>query len=321
MTVTTFGTTSTGERVQKITLTSGDLTVSLLTLGAIVQSVRLAGVAHDLTLGSDSVADYQGDMRFHGSIMGPVANRIGRARATIAGRVCQFDANQGPHCLHSGSAGLHLKVWELADVTDTHCTLRLTLPDGEGGFPGQRQVEARFALENNSMHLDIAVESDAETLWNATNHSYWNLDGGPDWAGHALQIEADHWLPTDPVDRPTGEIAACAGTAMAFRAMRAITPQNPAFDHNFCLSDGQTALRDVLRLQGHSGLTLTIATTEPGVQVYDGRNAKRPGKTTYEGLAIETQGWPDAPSNPAFPSIALPAHSPRVQSTRWTFAH
>ena len=319
MAITDFGTTSTGQMVQKITLSNGDLTVGILTLGAIVQSVRLQGVAHDLTLGSDDVADYQGDLRYHGSIVGPVANRITGAQAMIAGQTHSFDANEGRNCLHSGAAGLHLKLWEIAAATDTACTLCLTLPDGEGGFPGSRQVEARFSLQNNSLQLDITATSDAETLWNATNHSYWNLDGSRDWTGHSLQIKAEHWLPTDAETLPTGEIAPCAGSAMDFRSGCQITPGAPPLDHNFCLSDAPQPLRDVLTLQGQTGVTLTVATTEPGIQVYDGRGANRPGKPTYEGLAIEAQGWPDAPSQPTFPPITLPAQTPRVQSTRWTF--
>ena len=319
MTITTFGTTQDGQSVQKITLSSDDLTVSLLTLGAIVQSVRLKGVAHDLTAGSDSLADYQGAMRFHGSMMGPVANRISNACAVIAGKTHQFDVNLGPHCLHSGSAGLHLKVWQLGEVTAQSCALHLTLPDGEGGFPGNRQVTARFSLTDATLRLDIHVETDAETLWNATNHSYWNLDGSPDWSGHSLQIHADRWLPTDELDRPTGEICPTAGGAMDFRQPRVITPRNPPLDHCFGLSDGPLPLRDVLILRGASGLMMTVATTEPGVQVYDGRNARRPGQGPYEALAIETQGWPDAPSYPAFPSISLMPGVAQVQSTEWRF--
>lgn len=320
MTITDFGTTNAGEKVQKITLSSGPLSASILTLGATLQSLRLSGVAHDLTLGSDHVSDYQGEMRYHGSIMAPVANRIGNAAAMIAGRTHHFDANLGPHCLHSGSAGVHLKNWALLATSDTTCTLGLTLPDGEGGFPGNRQVEARFTVQGQTLRLDILAQSDAETLWNATNHSYWTLDGGSDWSGHSLQIPADRWLPIDSVGRPTGHIAPADGSEMDFRQMRAIQPGQPALDNFFALSDTPTPLRDVLTLRGTSGLTLTVATTEPGVQVYDARSAKRPGRAAYEGIAIEAQAWPDAPSYPTFPSITLKAGERRVQSTEWRFA-
>ena len=91
--VTDFGVTSAGIPVRKITLRAGDLTASILTWGAVLQSVRLSGVGHDLTLGSDLLADYEGDMRYHGSLVAPVVNRLTDARATIAGKEFTFEAN------------------------------------------------------------------------------------------------------------------------------------------------------------------------------------------------------------------------------------
>lgn len=304
--------------MQKITLSSGDLTLCLLTWGAVVQSVRLAGVGHDLTLGSDRLADYEGDMRYHGAVMAPVANRIGGAEALIDGRLHRFEANFGRHSLHSGSTGAHLQVWDLVTASDTAATLALDLPDGLGGFPGNRRVEARFLVASGTLRLELHATTDAPTLWNATNHSYWTLDGGPDFTGHSLHIAADHWLPTDAEDRPTGDIAPAEG-AMDFRTPRVLHPGQPPLDNCFCLSNTQTDLREVLHLQGKS-LTLSLATTEPGVQVYDARGARRPGKRAYEGLAIETQFWPDATSHAGFPSILLKPGERRVQVTEWRFA-
>lgn len=320
--ITTFGTTATGEAVQKITLRKGDLTVSLLTWGAVLQSVRLRGVDHDLTLGSDALADYEGKMRHHGSLIAPVANRIGQARAMIDGREYQFEKNfLGQHCLHGGSAGTQLKVWHLETATDAEATLSLNLPDSEGGFPGNRRATARFSLSGAaSLRLDITATTDAPTLWNATNHSYWNLDGTATWAGHSLQTDAAHWLPTTDEDRPTGEIRPTQGGPMDFTTPRIITPGAPLFDNNFCLSRQAQPLRSVLTLKGQSGVSLTVASTEPGVQVYDGRNAQRPGHGLHEGLAIETQRWPDAPSFADFPQIGLMPGESLTQSTEWRFA-
>jgi len=315
-----FGQTADGRSVRRIRLRAGDLSVCLLTWGAVVQSVRLAGLAHDLTLGSDRLADYEGEMRYHGAIMAPVANRIGGARAMVGGREHQFEANLGQHCLHSGSTGAHLQIWDLVAAQRARATLRLDLPDGLGGFPGNRRVEARFSLRPDRLSLEIQAQSDAETLWNATNHSYWNLDGGSNFAGHRLQIMAEDWLPTDADDKPTGEIAPVQGSAMDFRAPRILSPGTPPLDHCFCLSRNATTLREVLHLEGASGLKLSVATTETGVQVYDARGARRPGRAAYEGIAIETQGWPDAPNQPGFPSIHMAAGLARPQITEWRFS-
>ena len=315
-----FEHSSDGREVQRITLAKGDLTIGLLTWGAVLHSVRLAGVPHDLTLGSDRMEDYQGAMHYHGPVIAPVANRIGGAEAMIGGRTVQLEANQAGHCLHSGSTGAHAQIWDVVNVTDDSATLGLSLPDGLGGFPGNRRVEARFSLTGRAtLRLELVATTDTETLWNATSHGYWTLDGAETWAGHSLQIAADHWLPTDADARPTGEIAPVAGSPMDFRTLRRPEPGNPPLDHCFCLSNGPEPLRDVLILQGASGLRMTVATTEPGVQIYDGRDGKCPGRGPYAALAIETQGWSDAPSYPAFPPITLRPDAPARQITEWRF--
>jgi aldose 1-epimerase len=167
--------------------------------------------------------------------------------------------------------------------------------------------------------MDVVATTDALTLFNAANHSYWNMDGSDTWVGHTLQIAADRYLPVTPDFTPTGEIADVAGSHYDLRQPRAIQPGVDTYDHNFCLSDGQQALRDVLWLRGASGVTMTLATTEAGVQIYDGRGSMRPGRGLYEGLAIEAQGWPDAPNHAGFPSIELSAGAQYHQTTEWRF--
>ena len=318
--ITDFGTTSTGESVDRITLSGGDLTVALLTWGAVMQSVRLAGVAHDLTLGSDHLADYEGQMRHHGSLIGPVANRISGASAQIDGHTHRFEPNvDGRITLHSGAAGTHLKVWTLAAHSADSATLTLALPDGEGGFPGNRQITAVFrVIAPATLRLDVTATTDATTLMNIANHSYWNLDGTADWSGHSLTVHADHYLPSTPDFTPTGEIAPVSG-AMDFRKPKRFSPKHPPLDTNFCLADTRRALTHAVTLSGQSGTTLDLHTTEPGVQIYDGRAAIRPGHTAYEGVAIEAQFWPDATTHAAFPAITLNPAQDWHQITEWRF--
>ncbi len=321
MAVTTFGTTAAGVEVKKITIAKGDLTAAILTKGATLQSVRLNGVAHDLTLGSDTLADYDGRMRHHGSLVAPVVNRFTGARAPIGGKQFQFEANQSArHTLHFGAMGTQHKVWDVAQVSDSAVTLSLTLPAGEGNMPGNRPVQATFAITDHGLQLDVTATTDALTLFNVANHSYWNMDGSDTWAGHQMQIAADRYLPVTADFCPTGEIAPVAGTIFDLRQMRPITPGTDTYDHNFCLADGPGPLRPVLTLRGASGVTMTISTTEAGVQVYDGRNGQRPGRELYEGLAIEPQNWPDAPNHPGFPSIELAPGQIYHHTTRWHFA-
>lgn len=319
--MTMFGTTQTGEDVHKITLQAGDLTVNLLTWGAVVQDVRLRGVDRSLTLGSDNLADYEGHMRHHGALIGPVANRISTARIKLDGMMYELERNQdGRIHLHSGGQATHLQVWQIAEVTDNSATLTIALPDGTCGLPGNRQISATYTVTAPStLTLQITGTTDAKTCMNFANHSYWNLDGTPQYNGHRLQIEAEHYLPCTEDHYPTGEIRNVSDTAMDFRRAKPIKVNGPALDNNFCLSDQPTDLRDVLELTGASGIKMTMATTETGIQIYDARDALRPGCGPYEGLAIEAQGWPDAPNNPAFPSIIVTPDAPYIQTTRWAF--
>lgn len=319
--ITSFGTTASGKKVERVTIAQDGLSAAILTKGATLQSVRLEGVAHDLTLGSDDLAQYEGKLRHHGALVCPVVNRFTGGKATIGGKPFQFETNQdGLHMLHSGAAGTQHKVWQIASADATSVTLALDLPDGEGGFPGNRRVEARFSvLPGARLRLEITATTDALTLFNAANHSYWTMDGAETWDGHTLQIAANSYLPTTDSFAPTGEIADVAGTPMDFRRGRKITRADTALDHNFCLSGGRQPIRDVLWLTGASGLKMTIATTEAGVQIYDGRNAMRPGHGIYEGLAIEPQSWPDAPNHPGFPSIELKPGETCAQVTEWRF--
>lgn len=320
--MTPFGTTAEGRAVHRIVLSAGELTVALLTRGAVIQSVRLAGVAHDLTHGSDSLADYEGPMRYHGALIGPVVNRISGGEAVIAGQRHEFEKNQGGrHTLHCGAAGTMGKVWDVAETGPAHAVLALDLPDGEGGFPGNRRVTARFAVAPPAtLTLRVTCTTDAPTILNFANHSYWNLDGADRWDGHWLRVAADRYLPTTGAFIPTGEIRDVTGTDMDLRQGKAVSAHHPDFDTNYCLSDTRQPLRDVMWLRGQSGVQLTMATTSPGLQIYDGRNAIRPGKAPFEGLAFEAQYWPDATNNPTFPSIELPAGGVYDETTQWRFS-
>lgn len=316
-----FGRTEAGEAVEIVTLARDGLSVRILTFGAVVQSVRLDGLPHDLTLGSGRLSDYEGAMRYHGALIAPVANRLGGGRAVVGGLALALERGGDRHLLHSGAAGTHRKVWAVDDARSDGVRLVLRLPDGEGGFPGERRVAADYSLPAPGvLRLRVAAETDRPTLFNAANHSYWNLDGSADWAGHELRIAADRYLPVSREGIPTGEAVAVADTDFDFRSGRVVAPAHPPLDHNFCLSETRQPLRPVLWLTGRGRLTMEVATTEPGVQVYDGRDAARPGRAGYEGLAIEAQGWPDAPNHAGFPSIELLPGTEYGQVTEWRFS-
>jgi aldose 1-epimerase len=316
---TRFGTTAEGRAVEALRLSAGALSVRLLSLGSILQSVRLEGVAHDLTLGSDQLADYETAMPFHGPIVGPVANRITGAAALIDGRMHRFGP-EGTVLLHSGEAGIHRKVWQMAGAGPDRARLTLDLPDGDGGFPGNRRIEAEWRVEAPATRrLRLRASTDAPTLMNLANHSYWNLDGTPDWGGHRLRVLADRILSHRPDGTVTGPVLPVDGTPHDLRRGAVLRPGAPPFDHCYALADARRGLTEVLEFTGRSGVGLRLATTEPGLQVYDGRAAVRPGRRSCEGMAFEPQFWPDAPGRAGFPSILLRPGEAWEQVTEWRF--
>lgn len=309
-----FGSLRAGDAVRRVRLEGGGLSAGILTLGAILQDLRRAGGGPPLTLGSPDLAAYDaGPMRYFGAVVGPVANRIGGAAAPLDGRVLRFPAEPGPHLLHSGAAGLHARLWEIATLSPAEVLLECRAAPGEGGFPGDRRFRARYALgpEPGALTLSLEAESDRPTLVACTHHGFWDLgQGGVD--GHLLTVAADSVLPTDATGLPTGRVAPVSGTRFDFRTPRRLGPGD-RLDHNFCLATARGGLRRAAALEGPAG-RLTLSTTEPGLQVYtaDGfrSDVAGHGGRIYggrAGLALEPQGWPDAANRPAFPPVRLDA--------------
>lgn len=328
MTRTAFGKTPAGTEVERLTLGDGTLTAQILTLGAILQDLRLADRPYTLTLGGTDLAAYLGPMKYYGAVVGPVANRIAHASAVLDGQRYHFAANEDETTLHGGPFGTHALIWEVHEQTQTSATLRLSLPDGLGGFPGRRILMATFSIFPGAvLELMLTATTDTPTWINLANHSYWNLDGTETTEGHELTIDAESYLPVDAAMIPTSP-APVEGTEFDFRSPRRIGAGQPdRYDHNFCLSDSRQPLRQVARLRGRSGLEMTLETTEPGLQIYDAaHNDTAPHQGhhgqpygPFSGIAIEAQGWPDAPNCPDFPGTRLDPGETYEQVTRWHF--
>lgn len=313
-----FGTLPSGEVVQRVIIGDDNLTISVLTYGATMQSVRLADVPYSLCLGFENLDGYLNGGAHMGAIVGRVANRIGNGRASIDGTVHEFDRNEGGrHTLHGGSGGLSLQNWTLGEVTGRSVDLAATESSGSQGFPGQLEVTARYAvLEGGVLEISLEATSDAPTLCNLAPHPYFNLNGDGDAREQLLRIASAAVTATDDEKIPTGELLTAFGTTWDHRTEKPMLATGFSYDHNFCLSYEREPIRNVARLTGaRGGISMQIDTTEPGLQVYDGAGLATP----YSGIALEPQSWPDAPNHSHFPGIDLLPGEVLRQVTRFTF--
>ncbi len=320
MTVEDFGTHE-GTPVHRVTIAGGGLTARVITWGAAIQDLRLAGHDAPLVLGFENFGPYPQHSPYFGAIAGRYANRIRDGRFAIDGERFQADTNfLGKHCLHGGSAGTARRLWSIKDWSADAVTLAYVAADGEMGFPGALAITCTYrVVSGGRLIVELEAAADAPTLCNLAHHSYFNLDDGgrSPTHGHRMVINAAAYLPVDGELIPTGHVMPVEGTQFDFRFARPIryddsdAPQ--AYDHNFCLAASRGALRHAAWVQGErSGVTMDVWTTEPGLQFYDGarvaREAAGLGGVVYAehaGFCLEPQVWPDSPNRPYFPQAVL----------------
>lgn len=297
--------------VTQFTLVNGRGTeLRAIEYGAVITSIRIAdrdGVAKNIVLGYDSIDGYRADRRYLGAIVGRYANRIANGRFTIDGQTHQLSMNEGRHHLHGGKNGFNRMLWSGTAMPHRNgVVFTRTSADGEEGYPGAVDVSVDYELTDaDELIIKYHATTTRATHLNLTQHTYFNLtgDASADIRDHRVMINADRYTPVDETRIPTGAIAPLEGTPLDFREPRAIG--NRSYDDNFVLNGwGDDARLAASVIEPVSGRTLTVSTTEPGLQFY----------ATRRGFCLETQHFPDSPNRPEFPSTLL-RPSDRYRST------
>ncbi|MER6733673.1 aldose epimerase family protein [Streptomyces puniciscabiei] len=302
-----FGTLSDGTEVQRWTLERAGTRVEVLTYGGIVRSVQVPdreGRPANVVLGFAGLDGYLTHPEpYLGALVGRYANRIAHARFPLDGAVYALEPNDGPNSLHGGAFGFDKRVWEARPV-EHGVRLSRVSPHGEEGFPGRLEVSAAYTLDaSGALRIAYEAVTDAPTVINLTNHSYFNLAGSGHAGGHELRLAASRFTPVDADLIPTGALQDVTGSRFDFRTSRKV---GSGYDHNFVLDKGVTGTpQEVAELHDPaSGRTLTVATTEPGLQLYTADHLAEPF-APGDGIALETQHFPDSPNHPEFPSTVL----------------
>jgi aldose 1-epimerase len=338
-----FGSMPDGHPVKVFTLTNKNgLKARVTEYGAILVSMETpdkAGKLADLTHGYDTLAGWLTNSFYFGSTVGRFGNRIKDGKFTLDGKNYTLATNNEPGgipcALHGGLKGFDKVLWSGKPVDGNGVEFTYTAKDGEEGYPGNLTVKVTYSLNNdNELKWEVKATTDAPTIINVVHHSYWNLSGDPTTSinDHILTLHADGFLPTNLGLIPTGIIAPVAGTPMDFTQPTVIGERIAAdfealkfgggYDHAWVINNGNSnsngngngnGLCLAARLKDpKSGRVMQVSTNQPSVQFYGGNfldgTVAGKGGVKYArrtALCLETEGFPDAPNQPSFPSPVL----------------
>ncbi|MBR6271706.1 MAG: galactose mutarotase [Lachnospiraceae bacterium] len=338
-----FGRTKDGQKVTAFEMSSGGgMRVRILDLGATVQSITVPdrdGELRDVVLGYDNPVSYENGTCYYGAVVGRCANRIGNARFVLDGREYQLEKSPGEsNHVH----GVFYKKMFEASTEDEALVLRYFSPDMEEGFPGNLSLEVRYSLtEDNALEISYKAETDAPTVLNLTNHTYFNLDGqdGSTIFDHKVRLNSSRFTEYAGSFAQTGNIISVDNTPLDFRKEQSIRarfdddyPQLrlcTGYDHNMILDGIEGELKPAGTARSEkSGIFVEAFTTEPAIHFYSGnymhfdpvpygKNGVRYPKNG--GLCFEAQHYPDSVNHPGFPSTVLRPGETYRQKTIYRF--
>jgi aldose 1-epimerase len=327
-----FGELPDGGRVERFALrNSRGMEVEILNYGGTVTRMTAPdaqGRYADVVLGHRTLAEYLTNSQYFGCLIGRHANRIRNGRFTLDGVQYSLGINDGMHSLHGGTRGFDKVIWSAGEATVAPDGPRLRLDyisrDGEEGYPGTLAVSAVYTLtEDDSLRLECTATTNALTVVNLTQHSYFNLNGAADVLGHVLHVPGRRFTVTDYAQIPTGELRSVTGGPFDFRQPTAIGERICAndeqlrigngYDHNWAIDKPLGELGLVASVcEPVSGRRLDVLSTAPGLQFYSGNSLDGSLRGTdgraygfRAGLCLEPQAYPDSPNEPRFPSVFL----------------
>ncbi|MDR3243080.1 MAG: galactose mutarotase [Clostridiales Family XIII bacterium] len=296
----------------------------------------------DVALGYDSAEGYENNRFYYGATIGRYGNRIGGASFKLGDTVVRLDKNEGNNTLHGGFDSYSNRVWQAEERLgeETSVTFRLKSPDGDQGMPGAADVAVTYSLtDDNSVVIHYRAVADKTTVFNMTNHSYFNLDGhdAGSVAGQFIWLDCDAFVVIDKEFIPTGELRPVKSTPMDFTTAKPIGRDVDAdyeqltagggYDHNYVINSPSLDKPCARAWSEKSGVEMRVYTDLPGVQLYggNGMGGDSAGKSGARyvrrgGFCLETQYFPDSPNKPAFPSSVFEAGQPFDSVTIYRFS-
>ena len=321
------GTLSTGDKVSEIEISNELMSVRLIDLGATLWKLipHKHPSSNGVCLFQPDPLSYADNPSYLGCTIGPLANRVTNSRFTLQGRTHKLTPNEGPNHLHGGPAGFGHRIWSFeTDPATNSVVFTINRPDGEGGYPGNLDVDATWTLDENCLRFEWTAKADQPTPVSLTNHTYWNLAGRGTIEDHHLQLASSEIVEVDDQLLPTGELVPTQATPFDLsgnpRLGDAIQPFKPGgLDHCYAVTLGSPALLG----DPESGLSLEVDTSLPGIQVYTGHHldgsSEHGGYGPLSGVCLESQFFPDAVNQSHFASPVLSANQTARYWTTYTF--
>lgn len=290
----------------------------------------------DVCLGYEEFPEYEADTAYLGAAVGRCANLIRNAEFSLNGQTYLLDKNDRSHHLHGGQNGFSSCLWN-GTYENEKLIFSRHIPHLSDGYPGNLDVRICYEWTvSNELHISYEAVSDRDTLFNVTNHTYFNLEGTESSSvlEHRLCIASSAITEIEPDLIPTGNFLPVAGSPFDFRTAKAIgkdiNAENPqlaygcGYDHTFVL-DGQGFRKAAVLYSPSSGIRMTCYTDQPGIQIYTANDLNvckgKYGKPLKprSAVCLETQHLNDAVHIPQFPSIILKAGVPFHSLTSYLF--
>jgi len=315
--------TETFGEIQRYTVVNGNISAQFLSFGARMTKIVFNGT--DVLLGYDRPEDYLEDTLFIGATVGRFAGRIGNTYLTLGGKQVQLDQNEnGTTCHHGGYHAFDKRHWRGVVISDNSVAFSRISENGEGGFPGNLEITVQYTVLENGIEICHRAKTDRETVVNLANHAYFNLSGfdNPDAREQYLSLSSDYYLPLNEKLIPTGEISSVKDTSFDFSAEKKIETD---LDHYFIFTKNDEARPCISLYSPVTGIRMNVDTNQPGVQIYTcGAFEADKGKGGIplhknQGIALETQGFPDNPNHTAFPDTVLKPTETYFNKTKFTF--
>lgn len=332
-----FGILPSGEKSWLYTIENGKMQAQLTDFGATLVRLYVPdanGHLDDVVLGFHDCNEYRTSPTYFGAIVGRNANRVRDSRFFLNGKTVYLEANENSNCNHSGPDCYAFRLWQVERLTENSITFYLFSPDGDQGFPGNAEIRVTYTLTGDgtlTVHFDATADKD--TVFNMTNHSFFNLAGHhrPELAAQqTLILPSRIYTAVDAQNIPTGQLLPVDGTPMDFRTEKTICQdidephealQSGGYDLNFeVFTDPAAILHDPV-----SGRTMTVSTDLPGLHFYSGNYLKGEiGKDGVSycrrgGMALETQYYPDSVNHPEWKQPFAKAGERWRSETRFSF--